>query len=609
MTSHSGLYSGPNSPSDSEHTNSSINLATPTSQFKENESDLRYHSAQAVFVCNKMAEAILKDQDPFFCSICLDLLKDPVTIHCGHSYCMGCINGCWDQDDLKGVYSCPQCRHTFTPRPVLNRSTVLVEVVEKLKRTGPQASPAHCYAGPEDVECDVCTGRKHKAVKYCLVCLVSYCETHLQPHYDSLAFKKHKLVKASTQRQEKICPHHDKLLEVYCCTDRQCICLLCVMDEHKGHDTVSVAAERTEKQKQLGKIQQQYHQRIQEMEKEVQELRQAVKTLTRSAQVTVDATDRIFIELIRSIERRRSEVKELIRAQERIAGSRVQGLLDRLDQEVTEMKRRDAELRQLSNTEDHIYFLQSFQSLSVPPASEALPSPTFNPHISFERVKKLVSGLKVQLDGICKEEIDKISENVMKVQIVRPLEPKTREEFLEYSYELTVDPNTACGTLHLSEKNSKVTWSEGETQAYPDHPDRFTHYDQVLCREGLSGNCYWEAELRGWITVAVSYVALVRKGEGNECRFGGNDQSWSLECSPTSCSFLHDNVKTKIRSHCTSRVGVYLDYKAGTLSFYSISKKVTLLHRVNNTFTEPLYPGFGVGLESSVRIMLPMQST
>ncbi|KAJ8278286.1 hypothetical protein GJAV_G00085970 [Gymnothorax javanicus] len=247
----------------------------------------------------------LLDQDQFSCPICLDLLKDPVAIPCGHSFCMDCIKRCWDKDDHTGVYSCPQCRETFTPRPVLRKNTMLAEVVEKLKKTGLQAAPpAHCYAGPGDVVCDSCTGRKYKAVKSCLVCLASYCETHLQPHYESPAFKKHKLVKATVNLQEKICSHHDKLLEVYCRTDQQCICYLCTMDEHRGHVTVSAAAERTEKQKQLRATQSKFQQRIQEREKELQDLRQAVQSLKLSAQAAVEDSERIFTELIRSIERK-----------------------------------------------------------------------------------------------------------------------------------------------------------------------------------------------------------------------------------------------------------------------------------------------------------------
>ncbi|KAL6485603.1 hypothetical protein MHYP_G00049950 [Metynnis hypsauchen] len=256
--------------------------------------------------------SISVDQDQFSCPVCLDLLKDPVTIHCGHSFCMVCINGCWDQEDQRGVYSCPQCRETFTPRPVLRRNNMLAEVVEKLKKTEQQAaSPAHCYAGPGDVECDFCTGRKHKAIKSCLVCLASYCEAHLKPHYQSPAFKKHKLVEASKQLQEKICPQHDEVMKIYCRTDQQMVCYLCTMDEHMGHNTVAAVAERKDKQNELKEVQRKFQQRLQEKEKKLQEVKQAVKTLKSSAQAAVEDIERIFTELIRSIEKKRSEFRGL----------------------------------------------------------------------------------------------------------------------------------------------------------------------------------------------------------------------------------------------------------------------------------------------------------
>ncbi|XP_063063584.1 E3 ubiquitin/ISG15 ligase TRIM25-like [Engraulis encrasicolus] len=307
-----------------------------------------------------MAKAsVLLAQDEFSCPICLDLLKNPVGIPCGHSFCMDCISSCWDQEDPKGVYSCPQCRQTFTPRPVLGRNTMLAEVVEKLKLLGLQSAPAaHCYAEPGDVECDVCSGRKRKAVKSCLVCLSSYCGTHFRAHNDLNPGKKHKVIDAAGKLEDLICSRHDKLLEVFCRTDQTCICMLCVMDEHSGHKTVSVATERTEKQRELGETQRKSQEIIKEKEKQFQELRQTDLSNTCSADAAVENSERVFTEMIRSIEKRRSEATKLIRDQERADVSRAEELMKTLEQEIAELKRSVDELEQFSQRENNIQFLK-----------------------------------------------------------------------------------------------------------------------------------------------------------------------------------------------------------------------------------------------------------
>ncbi|XP_073677391.1 tripartite motif-containing protein 16-like [Garra rufa] len=535
-----------------------------------------------------MAEASVFSVEQFSCPVCLDLLKDPVAIPCGHSYCMSCITDCWDQEDQKRVYSCPQCRQTFSPRPTLGKNTLLAEVVEKLKKTKLQAAVP---AGPGDVECDICTGRKHKAVKSCLVCLESYCQTHFERHEEFHSGKRHKVIDATGRLQQMICHQHDKLLEVFCRTDQQCVCMLCAMDEHKNHETVSTAAERTEKEKHLKKTQSKLQQRIQQRQKDLQQLREAVESHKRSAQTAVEDSERIFTELIRSIERSRSEVTQRIRDQEKAAVSRAEGQMKRLEQEIDDLKRRNTELEQLSHTDDHIHFLQSLQSLSAPPESTQNISVSF--HVSFDAVRKSLSQLRDKLEDFCKEEIKNISDTQSNIV------PRTREDFLQYFHRFTLDPNTVHKLLYRPDWNvekEEVAYTSTR-QPYPDHPDRFDVYPQVLCRESVSGRCYWELEWRGTVGVyiSVSYKSISRKGSGNECLFGYNDQSWSLFCSCFSFLFWHNNKETKLpvpSSRC--RIGVYVDHSAGTLSFYSVSDTMNLIHTVQTTFTQPLYPGFYV---------------
>uniref|UniRef100_UPI0037E832A4 tripartite motif-containing protein 16-like n=1 Tax=Semicossyphus pulcher TaxID=241346 RepID=UPI0037E832A4 len=530
------------------------------------------------------------DRETFSCSICLDLLKDPVTVPCGHSYCMNCIQTHWDKEDERRVYSCPQCRQTFTPRPVLLKNTMLAALVEELKKTGLQAAPAdHCYAGPEDVACDVCTGRKLKSCKSCLQCLASYCEKHLQLHSELDPLKKHKLVEPSKKLQENVCSRHDEVMKMFCRTDQQSICYLCSVDEHKGHDTVSAAAERTERQRELGVSRQNIQQRIQDREKDVKLLQQEVEAVNRSADKAVEDSEKIFTQLIRLMEERRSDVKQQVRSQQEAEVSRVRELQEKLEQEITELKRRDADLEELSLTEDHNQFLHDYPSLS--PLSESTDSSSIKirPLRYFEAVTAAVSEVTDKLQDVLRETWTNISQTVTEVDVLLPQpEPKTRAEFLQYSCDITLDPNTANTQLLLSDGNRKATFMS-EEQSYSSHPDRFTEWCQVLSRESLTGRCYWEVERRGGVCVAVAYKNISRAGD--ECVFGYTDKSWALFCNNSIYIFMYNKVQTPVSGPRSSRVGVYLDHRAGILSFYSISETMTLLHRVQTTFTQPLYAG------------------
>uniref|UniRef100_A0A667WSS6 B30.2/SPRY domain-containing protein n=1 Tax=Myripristis murdjan TaxID=586833 RepID=A0A667WSS6_9TELE len=169
---------------------------------------------------------------------------------------------------------------------------------------------------------------------------------------------------------------------------------------------------------------------------------------------------------------------------------------------------------------------------------------------------------------------------------------------VSYSCELKLDTNTANRHLVLSEDNRKVTGVR-EKQPYPDHPERFEHWEQILCRDGLTGHCYWEVEWKGLVDIAVTYRGISRRGNSYDSWVGFNKNSWSLFCSEGRFIARHNNRGTSIPAPSSPhRVAVYLDWPAGSLSFYSVSSDTLIhLHTFSITFTQPLYPGFGVGFE------------
>ncbi|XP_030015936.1 tripartite motif-containing protein 16-like protein isoform X2 [Sphaeramia orbicularis] len=437
-------------------------------------------------------------RETFSCSICLDLLKDPVTIPCGHSYCMSCIQTHWDGEDGQNLHSCPQCRHTFIPRPVLVKNTMLAVLVEQLKKTGL---------------------------------------------------------------------------------------------EHKGHDTVSSAAERTERQKELELSRQKIQQRIKDKQKDVKALQQEAEDISRCADEAAEKNRKILTELIRLLEERRSDVERQIRSKEETEVSRVKELERKLEQEMTELRRKDAEMDKLAQTHDHNQFLLQYPSVSTLREDPDSSHVHVRPQSYFEDVTTAVSELREKLQLSLTEEWTNISLSISQTQVLLEPEPQTRAGFLPYSRQITPDPNTVNEDLSLYEENTRVAFMRQKPN-YPDHPDRFSYWPQVLSRESLTGRCYWEVEWWGGsVRVAVAYKYIQKKGRSNESGFGFNDKSWALDCSGGSASFLHNGVSSSVPGPVSSRIGVYLDHTAGILSFYSVSETMTLIHRVQTTFTHPLYAG------------------
>ncbi|XP_041728808.2 E3 ubiquitin/ISG15 ligase TRIM25-like [Coregonus clupeaformis] len=221
------------------------------------------------------SSSILQSEEQFLCSICLDVFTEPVTTSCGHSFCMACVTKYWDSNDL---WQCPLCKEKFYRRPELCVNTTLREVVENLKKMRDRSDDE---SAPKlgKVACDFCTGTKLKALKSCLVCLASYCETHLEPHQIAPAFKRHKLIDPVENLEDRICNKHDRILEMFCRTDQTCVCQFCIEADHKTHDTVHIEEECGERKAQLGKTEAEVQQIIQERLQKVRD-----QTLSRSQQ-------------------------------------------------------------------------------------------------------------------------------------------------------------------------------------------------------------------------------------------------------------------------------------------------------------------------------------
>ncbi|CAL9707515.1 unnamed protein product [Knipowitschia caucasica] len=542
--------------------------------------------------------------DSVSCPICLETLKDPGTTPCGHSFCIKCLQHHWDQQNLR--YSCPQCRQSFSPRPVLIKNTVLADLVEQLEKTGLTAPPAdHCYAGPQDVSCDVCSDRKLKAVQSCLQCVASYCERHLQPHYDSAVFQRHQLVAPSHTLQENMCSEHNQVKTMFCRTDGQLLCLVCCLDQHKDHETVSSALERAQRQAQLGAQRHLLLQDVQHRDTELSSLQQQEQDIRTSAHTALQLSRDSFRDMILLLETRAQEVEQQIQSEEERGLSRVREIQDQVKQELRELKKSLCDLDTLSLTKDHNSFLQLHTALASHSQGPVPVRGHSEARSPFEEVTRAVSELRERLQLTVEEGRSNISLALSPVQFLTT-EPKTREEFLQYSTHFTLDTNTVSTQLSLSDGNRRVTRMR-EEQKYPDHQDRFSELCQVLSRESVRGRCYWEVEWSsvGYVGIAVSYRDIQRKGRSIECGFGNNDKSWALICHKTSPSFMFNSVESKVSGPVGSRVGVFLDHSAGVLSFYNVSENMRLIHREQTTFSQSLHAGVWINWDYGDTVHFP----
>ncbi|XP_031143638.1 tripartite motif-containing protein 16-like isoform X1 [Sander lucioperca] len=442
-----------------------------------------------------------------------------------------------------------------------------------------------------------------------------------------------------TSSGSTLCVRHSSPLDIYCCTDEQIICALCAQAEHSGHTIGSVREERRRKQEELKNMQTKSKQILQKQEKKWENMGKI--QIQEEARETQDYCESVLAGVIDSLQRHYMSLRELIRGHEEEAAAQVEISLQTLQVKMQEMRKRYAELNRLTQTDSDVHFLQKWPSLRRLCEKEHLQlvhEVSEDPLLPFKFIERAVEQLGKQLEKFCDKEFASISQTAdigeqqesegeteeddmqqrweastsqshglsgVNTLTEQNVEPKTRAEFLEYACGLSLDPTTAHEDLVICEGNKVVSLSplQYKSQAIR-HPERFNHRRQVLCREGLQAErCYYEIEVEGdKAEIALAYKGMDRKSRTALSAFGGNAKSWSLDRS-TNYSVSHRADSIQLTTYPSQRrLGVYLKFKEGTLSFYEVSDSMTFLYKIEAKFTEPLYPGFWLGEKCRIRI-------
>ncbi|XP_045893142.1 E3 ubiquitin-protein ligase TRIM21-like [Micropterus dolomieu] len=510
------------------------------------------------------AASCLLTEDQFLCSICLDVFTDPVSTPCGHNFCKTCITENWN---INVLCQCPNCKKLFYTKPELQVNTFISEMAAQFRQSAQQkassSSSEQQAAKPGEVPCDVCTGTKLKALKSCLVCLGSYCETHLKPHLTMAGLKRHQLIDPVENLEGRMCTKHDKLLELFCKTDQMCVCMLCSVSDHKTHDVVPLKEEYEGKKAELGKTEAETQQMIQKRRLKIEEIKRSVELSKEDADREIAGGVQVFSALKESVERSQAELIDTIKEKQRETEKQAEGFIKELEQEISELKKRSSAPPTKDWTEVSIR----------PPSYEGT-------------VRRAVN----QLEETLSEQMKKLPE-LKRVQ--------------QYAVDVTLDPDTAHPKLILSDDGKQVKHVDVKKNL-PDNPERFDYFVIVLAKQSFSsGRFYYEVQVKGkteW-GLGVARESINRK---RNFTVTPQDGYWTL-CLIENEYYAFDDpaVCLSLKSQ-PEKVGVFVDYEESLVSFYDVDAAALIYSFTGCRFTEKLYPLFSPGLNDGGKNSAPL---
>ncbi|XP_078023773.1 E3 ubiquitin-protein ligase TRIM21-like isoform X3 [Epinephelus lanceolatus] len=499
------------------------------------------------------AASCLLTEDQFLCSICLDVFTDPVTIPCGHNFCKTCITEHWD---INVQCQCPNCKKLFNTKPELQVNTLISEMAAQFRQSAQQkasSSSSEQQVSKPEVPC----------------------ETHLEPHLTMSGLKTHQLIDPLENLEGRMCTKHNKQLELFCKTDQLCVCMLCTVSAHKKHDVVPLKEEYEGKKAELGKTEAETQQMIQNRQLKIEEIKHSVELSKEDADREIADGVQVFTALKESVERSQAELMDTIKEKQRKTEKQAEGFIKELEQEISELKKRSAEVEQLSHSEDHLHFLQSYTLRNTAPPTKNWTDVNVRPTTFKGTVRRALNQLE--------ETLHEVITDLFKAELKR---------IQQYAVDVTLDPDTAHPDLILSEDGKQVKHGD-VLKSPPKNPKRFDTCFNVLAKQSFSsGRFYFEVQVKrktDW-DLGVARESIKRKGEImlspqkgywtisllNEIQYyaqAGPDVSLSLKSQP-------------------EKVGVFVDYEEGLVSFYDVNSAALIYSFTGCCFTEKLYPFF-----------------
>uniref|UniRef100_A0A8C5PVT5 Uncharacterized protein n=1 Tax=Leptobrachium leishanense TaxID=445787 RepID=A0A8C5PVT5_9ANUR len=516
-----------------------------------------------------MASADLRDE--LTCSICLNIYTYPVTLPCGHSFCRTCIGDVLDTQERSGAYKCPECRAESQERPALVKNRKLRKVAERFR------SITHPEQEEAGIPCTYCDSPV-PAAKTCLHCEASLCEKNLKKHSKSA---EHVLTEPTTSLENRKCSVHKEILRHYCCEDAVCICVYCKAGEHRGHQVETLNEASEKKKEKLRNILQKLTSQREEAEIRVQSLEEHRRQVQEKA---VWVTERVTALIRKQLELLEKRVLSEISRQEEQVSLRVLDLLRQLEIKKEELSRKMGDIKELCDMTDPVTVLQGRES---------------------DRDDYCDTEEDTERRDIKAYDVEDLDVGLISVTLCLGLAGIVRRCHVPEASDMLLDVNTACYDVSVSEDLKTVSRS-GINQRRPETPERFQDYQVLSSRSFSSGRHYWEvegSESGGW-KVGMTYPSIKRRGE--QSWIGNNNKSWCLEKSWLNNQYYmrHDSfeIHLPLPPSCC-RFGIFLDYKAGRLSFYELCDPIRHIHTFTAAFTEPLHAVFGLFWDNSwVRI-------